>query len=164
LNTIDIGLIHRLFPDARIILALRHPCDVVLSGFMQPFQPNAAMIHFATLADTARFYAQVMELWQAYRAVLPLDVAVIRYEDLVADVAGEARRLLDFLNLPWDDAVLQYAEHARSRAIATPSYHQVVQPIYRRSVGRWRNYGFAFADILPVLVPALAAFGYDAEA
>ena len=160
LNTIDAGLIHRLFPQARILLALRHPCDVVLSGFMQAMQPNAAMVLFDSLESTARFYAQVMELWAWYRTVLPLAVLPVRYEDLVADLAAEARRIVDFLGLPWDDAVLGYAEHAKTRAISTPSYHQVVQPIYRRSVDRWRNYAFAFDEVLPLLQPFIAAFGY----
>ena len=160
LNTIDTGLIHRLFPRARILLALRHPCDVVLSGFMQAMQPNAAMVLFDSLLSTARFYAQVMDLWLNYRSVLPLTVVSTRYEDLVADLAGETRRILAGLGLPWDDAVLGYAEHAKTRAISTPSYHQVVQPIYRRSVDRWHNYAFAFDEVLPVLEPFLARFGY----
>jgi tetratricopeptide (TPR) repeat protein len=164
LNTIDAGLIYRLFPHARILLALRHPCDVVLSGFMQAMKPNAAMVLFDSLISTARFYAAVMGLWLRYREVLPLSVLTVRYEDLVADFTGETRRILDFLGLPWDDAVLSYAEHARTRAIATPSYHQVVQPIYRRSVGRWHNYADAFAEVLPVLQPFIQAFGYSAEA
>jgi|APTNR8051073442_1049403.scaffolds.fasta_scaffold08663_2 tetratricopeptide (TPR) repeat protein len=161
LNAIDAGLIHRLFPRAPFILALRHPCDVVLSAFMQAFQPNAAMIHFASLESTARFYAAVMDLWLHYRAVLPLDVVTVRYEDLTQDLAGEMRRLLTGIGLPWDDAVLGYAEHAAGRAIATPSYHQVVQPIYRRSVDRWWNYRRPFEPILPILSPYIEAFGYE---
>ena len=164
LNTIDAGLIWRLFPEARILLALRHPCDVVLSGFMQPFQLNQTMIHFTTLAGTARFYADVMALWQRYAEVLPLSVVQVRYEDLVADVAAESRRIVAGLGLAWDDAVLRYADHAKGRAIATPSYHQVVQPIYRRSAGRWLNYRAAFADVLPILEPFIVAWGYAEEA
>jgi tetratricopeptide (TPR) repeat protein len=163
LNTIDAGLIYRLFPRARMLLALRHPCDVVLSGFMQAMKPNTAMVLFDSVVSTARFYAQVMSLWLRYREVLPQSVLSIRYEDLVADFAGETHRILEFLGLPWDDAVLSYAEHAKTRAIATPSYHQVVQPIYRRSVGRWHNYADAFAEILPILQPFIQAFGYSAE-
>ncbi len=161
LNTIDVGLIWRLFPEARIIFALRHPCDVVLSGFMQAFRPNAAMVCFSTLGSTAALYAQVMALWQRYAEILPLSVVATRYEDLVADFAGETRRILDFLGLPWDDAVLSYRERAKVRAIATPSYHQVVQPIYARSVGRWRHYEAEMAPVLPLLQPFVEAFGYS---
>lgn len=160
LNTIDAGLIYRLFPDAKILLALRHPCDVVLSGFMQAFRPNLAMIQFGSLADTARLYAQVMALWRQYQALLPLRVIPIRYEDLVADFAVEASRILAFLEVPWDDAVLAFADHARSRTISTPSYHQVVQPIYTRSVGRWRHYRNQLQPVLPLLRPYIDAFGY----
>lgn len=163
LNTIDAGLIARLFPQAKVLLALRHPCDVVLSGFMQAFKPNPAMVQFETLKSSALFYAAVMDLWQRYEPVLPLAVHRVRYEDLIADFEGETRRMLAFLGLAWDDAVLAYAERAKGKAIATPSYHQVTQPIYSRSVGRWRNYRAAFADVLPILEPWLKAFGYDHE-
>ena len=163
LNTIEVGLIHRLFPRAKILLALRHPCDVVLSGFMQAFKPNAAMVHFGDIADTAHFYASVMGLWRQYAEVLPLDVLTTRYEDLVADFEAETRRILAFLELPWDESVLTYAERAKSRTIATPSYHQVVQPIYARSVGRWRNYREQMTDVLPLLQPFVDAFGYEAD-
>jgi tetratricopeptide (TPR) repeat protein len=163
LNTIDVGLIARLFPKAKLLLALRHPCDVVLSGFMQAFKPNPAMVQFETLAGSAAFYAAVMDLWRQYERVLPLSVHRIRYEDLIANFEAETRRMLAFLGLPWDEAVLGYAERAKTKAIATPSYHQVVQPIYARSIGRWRKYGQAFAEVLPLLRPSLATFGYDAE-
>lgn len=164
LNTIDAALIARLFPRAKVLLALRHPCDVVLSGFMQAFKPNPAMVQFETLKGAALFYATVMDLWRQYEQVLPLVVHRIRYEDLIADFEGETRRMLAFLGLPWDEAVLAFAERAKSKAIATPSYHQVTQPIYARSVGRWRNYPAAFADVLPILEPWIAVFGYgDAD-
>jgi hypothetical protein len=136
---------------------------VVLSGFMQAFKPNAAMVHFENLADTAGFYASVMGLWRQYAEVLPLDVLTTRYEDLVADFEGETRRILAFLGLPWDDSVLAYAERAKTRAVATPSYHQVVQPIYARSVGRWRNYREQMSEVLPLLRPLVDAFGYQME-
>lgn len=163
LNTIDVGLIARLFPKASLLLALRHPCDVVLSGFMQAFKANPAMVQFETLEGSAAFYAAVMDLWRQYERVLTLSVHRIRYEDLIANFEAETRRMLAFLGLPWDHAVLGYAERAKTRTIATPSYHQVVQPIYARSVGRWRNYRGAFADALPLLRPSLAAFGYEAD-
>lgn len=163
LNTIDIGLIHRLFPEAKVLLALRHPCDVVLSGFMQAFRPNPAMLHFASLESTARLYTQVMALWQRYAELLPLTALPTRYEDLVADLPAETRRILDFLELPWDDAILSYRRRAETRAIATPSYHQVVQPIYSRSVGRWRNYREQMEPVLPLLRPFIEAFGYSVD-
>ena len=162
LNIIDIGLIWRLYPDARILLALRHPCDVVLSGFMQAFRPNEAMVHFGAIDTTARLYASVMDLWLRYRAVLPIATASVRYEDLVVDFEAETRRLLDFLGVGWDDAVRGYRDHARTRTISTPSYHQVVQPLYTRSIGRWKNYRPELEAALPLLRPYVEAFGYNA--
>ncbi len=160
LNIMDVGLIHRLFPEAKLLLALRHPCDVVLSGFMQYFEPNMAMVQFGSLPDTARFYQGVMGLWQQYEATLPVSVHPSRYEDLVAEFEPQTRRILDFLEVPWDDAILAYAERAKGRRIATPSYHQVVQPIYSRSVSRWLNYREPMEQVLPILRPFIDAFGY----
>lgn len=163
LNIIDMGLIHRLYPEAKVLLALRHPGDVVLSGLMQAFRPNAAMVHFGAIEDTARLYAAVMDLWLTYTDVLPLAVATVRYEDLVRDFETETRRLLGFLELPWDESVRGYRDHARTRAISTPSYHQVVQPLYTRSIGRWRNYRPDIEHVFPVLAPYVEAFGYALE-
>jgi len=161
LNMVNVGLNQRLFPGAPIILALRHPCDCVLSCFNHNFRPNPAMANFLSLADSADFYDRVMRLWVRYEQALPLCVYRSRYEDLVADFETSVRALLDFLDLPWDDAVTRYAETARRRGrINTPSYHQVVQPIYRSASGRWENYRAQMAPVLPVLLPWARQWGY----
>jgi tetratricopeptide (TPR) repeat protein len=163
LNIAHAGLIYRIFPHARFILALRHPADCVLSCFMHNFKPNAAMANFLTLEDSARFYAQVMHLWDRYRRALPLRAYVIRYEDLIADFTGNVSALLDFLELPWCDEVTRYAETAQRRSlINTPSYHQVIQPIYQRACGRWEHYRDYLEPVLPVIEPWVKYFGYDA--
>lgn len=162
LNTVLVPIIARVFPTAKFILALRHPGDVVLSCFMQNFAANASMANFFTLQGAVQFYAQVMGAWQHYAQQLPLQFHTIRYEDLIEDVPTQSRALLEFLGLPWDDAVLQHTEHARQRgAINTPSYHQVVQPIYQRSKYRWKRYEQQLSDVLPVLQPFVAQFGYQ---
>lgn len=161
LNTVDVPVIARVFPDAKFILAIRHPCDVSLSCLMQNFAANAGMANFFTIGDTAHLYAQVMGAWLQYVRLLPLNFHKIRYEDLVADVALESRKLLEFLGLPWDDAVLEHTAHARQRgAINTPSYHQVVQPIYQRSKYRWKRYEQELTDVMPELQPFIEEFGY----
>lgn len=161
LNTVNVPVIARVFPNARFILALRHPCDVALSCLMQNFFVNASMAHFFTLEDTAHLYDQVMAAWLHYAQVLPLKVHTLRYEDLIEDVPATSRRLLDFLGLPWDEAVLSHTEHARQRgAINTPSYHQVVQPIYQRSKFRWTRYASQLSPVMPVLQPYIEKFGY----
>ena len=160
LNIIDLGFIHHLFPDAKIIVALRDPRDVCLSCYMQSFDLNQAMVNFLDLGSTTRLYAAVMDLWRQYRALPGLDAFVYRYEDLVDDVEAMTRRLLEFLGEPWDPAVLRYHEIARGRYANTPSYQNVTLPIYRKAIGRWRNYAEQIAPHLNTLQPFLDEFGY----
>ena len=161
LNIIDLGLVYRLFPDARVIVVLRDPRDCCLSCFMQPFLPNQAMVNFHTLNNTARFYAAVMDLWRHYRAELDLTYIEVRYEDLVEQFEPTARRLVDFVGEPWSDEVLKYFEHARKRNVKTPSYAAVASPIYSRSVGRWRHYHAQMEPVIEVLQPYIEEFGYE---
>lgn len=161
LNLIGVPIIARVFPDAKFILAIRHPCDVVLSCLMQNFAVNGGMANFYTLENTAHLYAEAMKAWLFYAGLLPLNYHQIRYEDLIEDLPVQARGLLDFLGLDWHDAVLKHTEHARQRgAINTPSYHQVVQPIYQRSKYRWKRYEQSMAEVLPTLQPFIKKFGY----
>ncbi|HEX8225139.1 MAG TPA: sulfotransferase [Allosphingosinicella sp.] len=161
LNLLALPLIHRLFPDARILFAQRHPCDVVLSCFMQSFEINDAMANFLDLADSARLYDLVLASWERSRELLPLDVHVVRYEALVEDVETEARAALDFLGLPFDPAVLDHRRTARSRGtISTPSYSQVIRPIYREASGRWERYRPQMEPVLPILAPWALRLGY----
>jgi len=161
LNIVHIGLIVRLFPDARIILALRHPCDVCLSCFMQAFGANDAMANFYTLEDAARLYAEVMGLWRHYTNLLPLKYHQVRYEDIVENFEGETRKLLGFLDLKWEPGVLEYNRHAGKRKhINTPSYNQVTEKIYTRARYRWQRYEDQLRPVAPMLSPFIDYFGY----
>src|SRR5205085_4640311 len=138
LNLLGAPLIHRLFPDAKFIFAARHPCDVVLSCFMQPFDLNPAMANFLDLENAARLYDLVLSFWERASAILPLQVHTLRYEALVEDKEAEMRDLIAFLGLGWDERVLDNQKVAAERGpIVTPSYAQVAQPIYKRARGRW---------------------------
>lgn len=161
LNSVFMPLLARLFPGARFIFALRDPRDVVLSCFMQTFTLNEAMRHFLSLAETARYYAAVMGVAARAEAGLGPRVLRIRYEDVVADTEKTARRLLEFLELSWDPAVLSFHETARQRRINTPSYQQVVQPVYGSARERWRKYADELKPVLPVLEPFVKMFGYS---
>jgi tetratricopeptide (TPR) repeat protein len=164
LHTVHIGLIERLFPGAKIILALRHPCDVCLSCFMQNFENNDAMANFHSLEAAATLYAKVMGLWRQYTDVLEPDFHAVRYEDLVDDFEGQVKGVLGFLGLEWDDSVLGYADHAKGRGhINTPSYAQVTQPIYGRARYRWRRYADHLAPALDTLAPFIEQFGYGQD-
>lgn len=162
LMTLRAAYVHRAFPDAKFIFALRHPCDVVLSCWMQNFRITSAMSSFLTLENAARFYDAAMTHWERAREVLPLDVHTVRYEDMVVDLEGELRPLIDFLGLEWDDALLNHQKTARERGyIRTPSYAQVTEKIYTRSSGRWESYRAHLEPILPILAPWVEKFGYE---
>jgi tetratricopeptide (TPR) repeat protein len=161
LNIVSVPLIWRVFPHAQFLLAMRHPCDVSLSCLMQSFGQNDAMAGFVSLESIATIYVQVMSAWEEFDATLPIEKHIVRYEDLIVDVEASSRRLFDFLRVGWDDAVLGHTEHARTRVIKTPSYHQVSQPIYQTAKYRWRRYENAFAPVLPQLSPFIQRYGYD---
>jgi tetratricopeptide (TPR) repeat protein len=161
LNILGAPLIHRLFPDAKIILSLRHPCDAVLSCFMQAFEPNDAMANFLDLGDAAALYDRVFAFWERCRAGLPIHVHVLRYEDLIAEPEAEMRALIAFLGLAWDERLLDHRRTAAGRGtIVTPSYAQVTQPLYRRAAGRWERYRPQMRDVLPILCPWAERHGY----
>lgn len=162
LNLVEAHLIWRVFPKAKFILAIRHPCDVCLSCFMQHFTLNQAMATFTTLEDTAAAYAAVMDLWREYTQFLPIQYHMIRYEDLVDNMEHETRRLLSFLEIEWNEAVLGHVEHAKRRgAISTPSYHQVTQPIYKSARFRWKRYTRELEPVMDTLRPFIEYFGYE---
>jgi len=162
LGITHVPLIHRLFPEARIVFVERHPCDVVLSGFMTRFDPRGGMANFLDLEDIARLYDAVMTLWDKCRAALPLTVHEVRYEHVLANPEGELQRLAGFLGLDWDPALLDHQATARRRGhIATPSYAQVTEPLYRRANGRWQRYRAQLAPVLPILAPWARRLGYE---
>lgn len=160
LNIIETGFINKLFPDARILVALRDPRDVCLSGFMQAFTPNPAMINFLTMQTTVNFYAEVMGLWLHYRDILPLKWHQYHYEDLVSDFDKTTRDIFTFLDLPYPENASEFHVAAAERSISTPSYQDVATPIYQRSKARWRNYEKQLDSYLGTLEPFITAFDY----
>jgi tetratricopeptide (TPR) repeat protein len=161
LNLIDLPLINVLFPEARVIVALRDPRDVCLSCFMQLFGLNTAMVNFLSWERTAEFYAKVMDLWLHLRDLVTVEHVEIRYEDTVDDFERQARRLIDFLGVAWDEGVLDFHEKARQRFISTPSAAAVSQKVHRGALARWRRYPSAAERVSGTLARFVAAFGYD---
>jgi tetratricopeptide (TPR) repeat protein len=161
LNLVHAGLLQRVFPRSRFLFALRHPCDSVLSCYLRSFELNEGMVNFLTLEDAAELYDAVMTLWQSYRQVLPLSVYTLRYEDVVASVRTALVPLLDFLDLDWHPDLEAHVDTARARVdIQTPSYHQVIEPIYTRARDRWERYREPLSPVLPTLEPWVAEWGY----
>ena len=147
LNLIFIGEIYR-FPNAKFIIALRNPYDVILSCFMQQFSPNDAMMNFTNLDDASHLYDLVMNLYLRYKGLFNSNIYEIKYEDVVSNFDKSINNLLSFLNLEWEDKVKKFYETASKRGIiSTPSFNQVNQKIYNKSVNRWKNYNKKFLKI-----------------
>jgi hypothetical protein len=141
LNLLEVPLIHQLFPNAKFILALRHPFDTILSCWMQDFEINAAMANMVDLDRIVDLYCIAMETFHICISKYDLNVHKIRYEDLLEDLKGESSTLLKFLDLKWESKMENYRSTALKRGrINTPSYSQVSQPIYKEAKYRWVNY------------------------
>ena len=136
-NYLGLGMIHLMLPNARIIHVKRHPIDTCISCFSRLFNRHQHATY--NLYELGRHYANYARLMQHWRSVLPAGAFLeVVYEDIVADQEREARRLIDWVGLPWDDACLSF--HKTKRNIRTASVAQVRQPIYKTSVARWRHY------------------------
>lgn len=164
LNTGNTMFLHRVFPDAKFLFALRHPCDVVLSCFMQSFGPNAAMASFFDLENAALLYDRIMTHWKRCNELLPITTHTLRYEALIEDAEGELKRVAEFIGVPWSDTLLKHDETAAERGrVRTASYAQVTEKLYTRAVGRWTRYREHMAPVLPILAPWVEHFGYSME-
>ena len=161
LNIINAGEIFRIFPNAKFILSIRHPMDCVLSCFMQDFKLNDAMSNFMKLEDAAILYKKTMELWNQYISVLKINYISIKYEDLIKNYKYNIKKILNFLNLDWNKSVLNYRETAlKKEIISTPSYHQVIQPIYKHADQRWMRYKKHLTNIQPDLNTLIKKYKY----
>ena len=151
----------RLFPETRVLIALRDPRDVVISCFMQylPLNPNS--VCFLTLERTAKRYENDMSTWRKFREIIASPWIELRYEDAVSNLEKEARRAVEFLGLPWEPQVLNYRERLEKKVVGSPTYEAVRQPLYTRAIGRWKNYQKFLEPYLPILEPSIKAFGYD---
>ena len=134
-NDVFVGLIHLVLPRARIVHVVRDAVDTCLSAFATNF--GAAYPYTTDLSDLGRYYRAQRRMMAHWRKLLPQDAFLeVRYEDIVADSEGQARRLLDFCGLDWDPAVLAFDRSARP--VWTASAAQIRRPLYASSVGRWR--------------------------
>lgn len=161
MNMTLLPLIRRIFPNAHIVVAIRHPCDTLVSCLLQNFRAPELALLCRDLTTLAGAYSRIFGYWYSQWPMLQPCSYELRYEKLTADFAAEVRNLAAFLQLPWNDGMLAPAEHARSKGfISTPSYSQVIEPVNSRSVGRWKHYERHFSEVLPVLMPWLERWGY----
>ena len=163
LNLLHAPLIHRIFPHANFIFSQRHPLDCILSCWMQNFKLNPAMANMVDLNRTVDFYCVAMEIFKLSQRRYGLNVHSVRYEDLVEDFEMEVASLLDFLGLEWEAGILDYQATAAERErINTPSYSQVIKPIYKTASYRWRYYDKYLDEFKSKLMPWMKEYGYEA--
>jgi hypothetical protein len=128
---------------------------------MQNFAMNYAMNNFLSLDSSTRYYERVMGLWHHYLENLDIEYHPVCYEKIIQDLETQARALVTFLGLPWDEKVLDYRQQAQTKShIKTPSYHQVIRPLYREADGRWVRYRKYLEPYLDRLKPFCDAFDY----
>jgi tetratricopeptide (TPR) repeat protein len=159
LNETHLGLIALLFPEAPLIHVLRHPLDIMVSAFSNQFTHGFFCAY--DLETAARHYVRVMDLVQHYRAEMTLRYLPICYEDIVTDQDVSVRNILAFIGEPFDDACLTF--HHNRRYARTASYAQVTEPLYDRSVYRYRHYRPQLEPVLPILQSVIERLGYSVE-
>jgi tetratricopeptide (TPR) repeat protein len=158
-----IPILLRFFPEARLIVALRDPRDVVLSCYLRYLPLNAVSVRFLDIRRAAEHYSLNMQAWLRLREIVGVPWIQIRYEDVVADLAGQAHRALDTLGLAWDERVLKYRQRlSEDKKVTSPSYEAVAQPLYTRAIGRWKHYERLLEPALETLEPFVREFGYTA--
>ena len=148
-NFQHLGLIHLMFPGARIIHSMRDPMDSCFSCFSRLFIGNNLGYTY-DLAATGRYWVTYHELMRHWRDVLPAGrILDVSYETMVSDFENQARRLVEYLGLPWDARCLGF--HENRRIVRTASVAQVRKPIYRTSVARWKHYERHLGALLEIV-------------
>jgi predicted Zn-dependent protease len=156
-NFLHIGLIHLILPNAKIIDARRHAMAACFSGFTQLFASGQRFTYgLSNIGSYYRDYVDVMDHWDL---VLPGRVLPVQYEDVVADAETQIRRILDYCDLPFEEACLQF--HRTERAVRTASSEQVRQPIYSGALEHWRNYERHLDELKESLGPVLERYPID---
>jgi Flp pilus assembly protein TadD len=151
----------KVFPELRVLIALRDPRDVVLSCYFQNIPLNAANVNFLSFERLARHYAALMDIWLAVREWEGFAWLEVRYEDTVADLEKEGRRVAGFLGLAWHEDQRRFYEKSRTKQLYSPTYQDVTRPVYSRAVARWRAYEKHLAPVLPALETYCRKLGYE---
>jgi Flp pilus assembly protein TadD len=160
LNSVKLPLIRKLFPTAKIVLALRDPREVVLSCFRRHFEINAAMFEFLTLEGTARLYDRTMAFTQSCRQKIAFQMYEHRYEDMVSDFETSIRAICVFLETEFLPELRNFAATARGLNIRSPSALQIRRGLYTDALAQWTRYRREMEPVLPTLDRWVKRFGY----
>jgi hypothetical protein len=161
LQTADLPLVLRLFPEGKFLVALRDPRDVVLSYLFTMIPLNWLSAPATNVVEACRFYADTMRHWLWWRTRLDWPSCETAYERVIAEPGREIRRVAEFLELDWDPSMLDEQQRSERKAVRTPTYVDVTKPLYSRAIGRWKNYERFLHPGLDILKPCLQAFGYE---
>lgn len=158
-NFIFVGLMRIALPGTKIINAMRHPLDSCFGSYKQLFASGQPFTY--DLTELGEYYLQYQRLMDHWKEVTPGFTLDVHYEDVVGDLEGQVRRILDFCGLPFEENCLRF--HETERAVKTASSEQVRQPIYSSSVNLWRNYEDHLDELIQVLEPVLRSLPVDAQ-
>lgn len=151
----------KVLPELRVIIAIRDPRDVALSCYFQNIPLNSVNVNFLSLERTAKHYADLMDIWLMVREWEGFLWLESRYEDTVAALEKEGRRVTSFLGLVWHEDQARFHEKSLRKQLYSPTYQDVTRPVYSRSVARWQFYAKHLAPILPALKPYCQNLRYD---
>jgi Tfp pilus assembly protein PilF len=162
LNILEVPIIHKLFPASKFILVVRHPLDSILSCWMQTFKLNAPMANMLQLDRIVDFYITAMSILELSEKRYQLTIHKIRYEDLISDMKTEVSNLLNYLELEWEIELETYQQTALERGfINTPSYSQVIEPIYNTASYRWEKYRESLEKYFIKIEKWTTKYGYE---
>jgi tetratricopeptide (TPR) repeat protein len=162
LNFLALPLIRFAFPNAPVIFCRRHPCDSILSSYLQDFRDPRLAAECVSLERLSKLFVRLAQRWQDDTREFPDHILICRHEDLIDDLDAALQRIGDFLGIEDVAPMRDYNANARSRGfIGTPSYAQVVQPINADAKDRWRRYADHLQASLPLLAPILDDWGYE---
>jgi tetratricopeptide (TPR) repeat protein len=150
-NFSHVGFIHLILPNAKIIDARRNPIDTCVGNYRQLFAQGKKQSY--DLQELGEYYLQYRRIMDHWDTVLPGRVLRVQYEDVVDDLEGQLRRILEYCELPWEDGCLDFFKSDRD--VNTASAEQVRQPIYTDAIGYWKNYEKHLGELLEVLAPVL---------
>jgi Tfp pilus assembly protein PilF len=162
-GTLRLPLIWKLFPQAKVIFAVRDPRDVVFSCFRRRFDLNPSTYELLDLGRAARFYDAFMRLAELLREKQPLAEHRLVYERLIDDFEGEARAVCAFIGADWRPDLDNFAGRGRRGGVASASAAQISRGLFSEGVGQWRRYAEQLAPALPLLSPWVERFGYPAD-
>ncbi|WP_019528013.1 tetratricopeptide repeat-containing sulfotransferase family protein [Dasania marina] len=153
-NFPHLGFLHCILPNAKIIDARRNPMDACVGNLRQLYAKGQNFAYDQT--DIGEYYLQYQRLMDHWHEVMPGKILTCQYEETVADLEGQVKRILEYLELPWEDSCVNF--HDNDRAVRTPSSEQVRQPIYTRSIGKWRRYESELEELKEVLEDVLPRY------